>query len=140
MTAAERLLARLDGVRETKPGRWKARCPAHPDRNPSLCIDQVDDGRLLVKCQAGCATDSVMFSVGLSLRDLFERPIDHSFAPVRQDWHLREAIAAIAHESRVVTVAASDIAAGLRLSDADVSRLAVAAGRIAAAHRRLYGA
>jgi hypothetical protein len=81
----------------------------------------------------------VLAAVGLQLRDLYDQPLDHERKPTRQEWHLREAIAAIAHEARVLVIAATDIAAGLRLSDADVSRLSVAAGRIAAAYRRLYG-
>ena len=33
---------------------WMARCPAHPDRNPSLSIRQ-DSDRVLVHCHAGCS-------------------------------------------------------------------------------------
>lgn len=40
-------------------GRWHgrsgmARCPAHDDRSPSLSISETRDGRILVKCFAGC--------------------------------------------------------------------------------------
>jgi hypothetical protein len=34
-------------------GGWTARCPAHDDRNPSLSIRDVD-GKVLVRCHAGC--------------------------------------------------------------------------------------
>jgi hypothetical protein len=98
------------------------------------------NGSLLIHCFSGCDVGSVLAAVGLGLRDLYDAPLDQDRKPTRQDWHLRDAIAAIAHEARVVVIAAGDVAAGLRLSDVDVSRLAVAAGRIAAAHRRLYGA
>lgn len=33
---------------------WTARCPAHGDRNPSLSIRDGADGRVLVRCHAGC--------------------------------------------------------------------------------------
>ena len=33
---------------------WVARCPAHEDHNPSLSLKDADDGRVLVKCHAGC--------------------------------------------------------------------------------------
>lgn len=35
-------------------------CPAHDDRNPSLSVDEGQDGRLLVRCFAGCGQDSVI--------------------------------------------------------------------------------
>ncbi|MGH8646770.1 MAG: hypothetical protein ACREX4_20845 [Gammaproteobacteria bacterium] len=35
-------------------GGWMARCPAHDDHNPSLSIHDGDDGKVLVRCHAGC--------------------------------------------------------------------------------------
>ena len=43
----ERLLSRLDGVRETSTGQYMARCPAHDDKSPSLSVTE-RDGKLLV--------------------------------------------------------------------------------------------
>ena len=137
MSAAEKLLARLDGV-QGHDGRWRARCPAHGSQGRSLSVAD-REGTLLINCFGGCDAGAVLGAVGLGLKDLYDAPLGHHYRPTRQEWHLREAIAAIAHEARVVVIAAGDVAAGLRLSDVDVSRLSVAAGRIAAAHRRLYG-
>jgi hypothetical protein len=67
----EVLLDRLDGVRRAGPNSWMARCPAHPDRNPSLSIT-LRDGRVLVHCFAGCHPDAVLGAVGLTWRDLRE--------------------------------------------------------------------
>src|SRR5262249_24021292 len=33
---------------------WMARCPAHQDRDPSPAITDAKDGRVLVRCHAGC--------------------------------------------------------------------------------------
>jgi hypothetical protein len=33
---------------------WMARCPAHADRAPSLSIAETRDGKVLVRCHAGC--------------------------------------------------------------------------------------
>jgi len=33
---------------------WMARCPAHDDREPSLSIRGANDGKVLVRCHAGC--------------------------------------------------------------------------------------
>ena len=46
-------------------------CPAHDDSNPSLSIDEADDGRVLLHCHRGCATDAVVSSMGLAMSDLF---------------------------------------------------------------------
>ena len=41
-------------------GGWMARCPAHDDRTPSLSIRDADDGKVLVRCHAGCDQASVI--------------------------------------------------------------------------------
>ena len=48
-----------------------AKCPVHADNAPSLNIDEAD-GKVLVKCQAGCDTRDVIAALGLSMTDLFE--------------------------------------------------------------------
>jgi hypothetical protein len=53
--------------------RWKARCPAHDDRTPSLSIATGKDGRVLLRCWAGCDTLAVLRALGLDWSDLFER-------------------------------------------------------------------
>jgi len=67
----EVLLGRLEGVRRAGAGSWMARCPAHPDRNPSLSI-ALRDGRVLLHCFAGCPPEAVLGAVGLTWKDLRE--------------------------------------------------------------------
>src|ERR1051326_4441914 len=57
-------------VRRSTKG-WTAQCPAHDDRTPSLSIGVGDDGRVLLKCFAGCSTLDVLSAVGIEPRDLF---------------------------------------------------------------------
>ena len=71
MTARE-LLSRLEAVRPVKGG-WQARCPAHPDKSPSLSITE-SDGRVLLKCFAGCETSAIVAAMGLEMSDLFTEP------------------------------------------------------------------
>lgn len=66
----ERLLGSLQGVRATGSG-WSARCPAHADGHNSLSIAAGDDGRVLLRCFAGCTAESVVDALGLRLADLF---------------------------------------------------------------------
>lgn len=49
---------------------WKAKCLAHDDNKPSLSINEGDDGRVLVKCHAGCRTEDVVTAAGLTMADL----------------------------------------------------------------------
>ena len=42
---------------------YTARCPAHADHNPSLSLRDGRDGRILVKCHAGCEQTVVIASL-----------------------------------------------------------------------------
>jgi len=64
------ILSRLQLAKETSPGHWQARCPAHDDSNPSLAISQGDKG-IVLHCHAGCTPDAVCSALGLTLADLF---------------------------------------------------------------------
>jgi putative DNA primase/helicase len=57
MTAAA--LARALGGRPSGSG-WEACCPAHEDRTPSLSIGDAPDGKVLVRCHAGCSQEEVI--------------------------------------------------------------------------------
>jgi hypothetical protein len=65
------VFAALVQARRAGAGRWLARCPAHDDRNPSLSIGTGQDGRVLLRCFAGCATSNILAAVGLRFSDLF---------------------------------------------------------------------
>jgi len=66
----ELVLQRL-GDYEKRNGDWKAICPAHDDRNPSLSVSQGDDERVVIKCFAGCTPEAIVDAVGLRMADLF---------------------------------------------------------------------
>ena len=46
-------------------------CPAHEDRNPSLSVSEASDGRILLKCHAGCSADEICAALDVSVSDLF---------------------------------------------------------------------
>ena len=50
--------------------RWQALCPAHDDRNPSLAVAEGSDGRVLLKCHAGCTVEAICAALGLRVADL----------------------------------------------------------------------
>jgi len=65
------ILQHFPDARQTGPGKWQARCPAHDDKKPSLSIGRGEDARVLLYCQAGCATADVLRARGLTEKDLF---------------------------------------------------------------------
>jgi len=66
----ESILAKLSRVRR-EGNEWKALCPAHADKNPSLSVRQAD-GKALVHCHAGCSNEVILSALGIEARDLFE--------------------------------------------------------------------
>jgi len=50
---------------------WTEICPAHDDQHSSLSISEGDDGKILLKCHAGCSTKAIIDGAGLTWRDLF---------------------------------------------------------------------
>lgn len=67
---AQTFASRLEHVKRSGTG-WTARCPAHDDRTNSLSINAGDDGRILLKCFAGCSAAEVAAAMDLTLADLF---------------------------------------------------------------------
>ncbi|MGH8615539.1 MAG: AAA family ATPase, partial [Gammaproteobacteria bacterium] len=63
------ILSRFQGVRQRGKG-WLALCPAHDDHEPSLSIGLSGD-KILVRCRAGCQTNTVLEKAALSMKDLF---------------------------------------------------------------------
>jgi hypothetical protein len=141
MNSTQKLLDRLDRVRPSGAGRWMARCPAHDDGRASLSIRDID-GRTLLHCFAGCSTSAVLGSIGMELRELFDRPLEHGKPALRDrgHWHgTRAALESLRDEVRIVAICANDIVTGRPLQAHDADRVAVAAGRIGQAVEVLYG-
>ena len=74
MSPIETIIEKLNeagcGPTETASG-YQSRCPAHDDLQPSLSISEGSDGKVLIKCHAGCTTEKIVDSVGLKMKDLF---------------------------------------------------------------------
>src|SRR6266702_2751216 len=68
--ALEQVLSHLKGVRTSTRG-WRACCPAHADRQPSLSIGLGEHGQVLLKCFAGCSLERITEAMGLTITDLF---------------------------------------------------------------------
>lgn len=66
----DQFLSRLQKVVRNGHG-WKALCPAHADTDASLSVSTGDDGRILLKCFAGCSAEDICRAVGTKIADLF---------------------------------------------------------------------
>ena len=131
--SAETLLQHLQKVKRTRPGNWLACCPAHSDKTASLSVRELDDGRVLAHCFAGCSVEEILSSIGLTFDDLFpEKEIQHG-KPERRPFPAADILRAIAFESILVLIAAADLLAGNPFNETDRARLALAASRIQAA-------
>lgn len=131
MTAAA-LLDRLDGLQGRGP-RWRAICPAHTSKHGtrSLSVLELDDGRTLVRCHAGCDVQEVLGAVGLTFEALYPpRPLEHRHGPVRKPWRASDVVAALRGELYVGAVLLMGMAAGHPPTDEDRARASVAVERI----------
>ena len=91
---------------------------------------ELDDGRVLIHCFAGCSVAGILTAVGLNFDSLFPgRSIEHG-RRVSHPFSALDALRCIAFEATLSAVAASNLAQGTPLSRADRMRLLRAAGRI----------
>lgn len=63
-------LALLKGVKRARDGQYEDLCPGHDDREPSLSIRE-SEGKILLKCFAGCELIDILKPLGLKPKDLF---------------------------------------------------------------------
>lgn len=136
---ADALLSRLDRVKRTGEGRWQARCPAHDDRGPSLSIRELQDGRVLLHCFAGCCVEDVIGAVGMTFDDLFPEKLVPDAKRERLPFNPLDVLHSVGKESLIVMLASRDLLSGKSISDADHKRLVVAVGRINEAVRICNG-
>jgi hypothetical protein len=137
MSAAAKLLDRLAGVKQTAPDRWLAKCPAHEDRSPSLSLRELDDGRVLLHDFGGCEVGAVLAALGLSLPDLFDKPLGN-FPPSRSRIPARDLLEIISEEVSVAAIVIADVLAGKAVDEEDWRRLSQAAARIGRVRDHLH--
>jgi len=134
----EKLLSNLKKVKGGRD-RWTASCPAHEDRSPSLAIRETEDGRILLKCFGGCSVQEIVGSIGMDIGELFppDDKLSHHKPKVKNAFYATDLLRVIEFESVLVSVAASNLANGVKLNDNDRSRLRKAQERIIEAARHI---
>lgn len=73
--------SRFEKVRRTGSG-FVARCPGHEDKQASLSVSAGADGRILLKCHAGCAVPDICSAMQITLSDLFAAPNPKNTMPI----------------------------------------------------------
>lgn len=70
----ESVLAQLENV-TPQGSRYRATCPAHVDRSPSLQVTPGDKG-ILLKCWSACSLAEICLALGIEQTDLFYDALD----------------------------------------------------------------
>jgi hypothetical protein len=129
--SVESVLSRLDRVKQTAPGRWVARCPAHDDNGPSLSIRATPDDTVLIHCFAGCETSDVLAEIGLTFSDLYPpRPASPATRHRKPPTDYRGLWLLCRRAFYVVWVATERLEAGLKLSPDDLALVQASRRRI----------
>ena len=129
-------LARLDGVTQTGKS-YKALCPVHGDKTPSLSVKEGDDGRVLLHCFAGCCVGEIVAAMGLRMADLFACGAGKEYVSKLPCVSALELRAATDHERLILFIVKADQRAGKVVSQSDLDRTKIALDRIAMAGRFL---
>lgn len=127
-----KLLSSLAHVKKAGTGKWSARCPAHQDRGPSLSVRELEDGRVLLHCFAGCSTDDVLVSLNMAFGDLFPQGgfLGVEMKPVHRPWNASDVLTALAFEVLVAFNYAKQMAGGSALNSSEQARLLQCSQRI----------
>ena len=91
MSAFDDVIAKLEGVKKLPNGSYLALCPSHPDKNPSLSVTN-SNGKVLLKCFAGCDTEQILGALGLSMSDLYDDKPKESKPKVVAEYEYHDAI------------------------------------------------
>ena len=129
MSSLETLVSRLNKTKCTGSNRWMAECPSHSDRTASLSIRELDDGRILLHCFAGCDVGEILDAIGLTVNDLFPSRMPYA-KPERRPFPASDVLRGIAFEAQIVAIAAGDMVQGVVLDAKTKDRVFLAAGRI----------
>lgn len=132
----DNFISRLHKPRQTGRDSWIACCPAHADKSPSMTIREVEEGKVLVHCFAGCGIDEIVGAVGISLADLMpERQPDALRRPMSVPFNARDVLACIQSDATLLCLFISDVTQAKAITPQEAANAYKAAARIVAATR-----
>lgn len=130
--SVDKLLNGLQKVKRTSNQSWMACCPSHTDRSPSLSIKDTGEGRLILKCFAGCETIDVLGALGLDWEDVMPPKTEFTptVKPQKHTIYANDALRVVKTEAQIITMAAMDITKGRTINEAEMNRIRLAMKRI----------
>ena len=134
----ETLLQQLDKVKQTGVDKWRACCPSHDDKSPSLAIRELEDGRVLIHCFGGCSVDEILSAIGLDFSVLYPpKPTHHQYPVIKKPWNSTDVLNCLAFEILVAYNCSNAMASGEQLNQTDQERLLICVTRLQAGLRIL---
>ena len=130
MSAADKLLSRLQRVKRTGPAKWIASCPTREDKSPSLSVRELYDGTVLLHDHGGESVEAILAAVGLSFADLYPTQPGNFAKPTRRPFNASDVLSLMAFESSVIVLIACRVSKGMDEGDPDRNRLLEAARRL----------
>ena len=129
---AQAFVDRCDKARSTGNGTWIACCPAHGDKSPSMTVRELEDGRVLIHCFAGCEVHDILRAVALDWDAIFPDKLsnDHCGPLRRRSFPAADVLEAVSNELLVAFLIAGDIHKKRDVSQEGYARLQVAMQRI----------
>ena len=125
-------LALLENVSETSTG-WRASCPtafhARGDRSRGLQIGAGHDGRILIRCYAGCRYDEVCAALDVKTSDLFPENECRDPKPLRPNY--KQVLDVVCEDCYAVAIGLNDLLEGKEVPTSDIERLRDSAHRLA---------
>jgi hypothetical protein len=132
--SVDKLLNNLKKVQRKANNAWMACCPAHDDRSPSLSIKDTGDGKLVLKCFAGCETIDVLGAICLDWEDVMppKQPVERiqTMKPQKPTIYATDALRVVKTEAQIITMAAMDITKGRKINEPEMARIKLAMERI----------
>lgn len=138
----ERLLSRLDKVEQLPPrqhqARYRACCPAHDDKKPSLSITLSQSDTILLRCWSGCSVEEVVGAVGMDMQDLFPKDVQaHHVPKERRPFSADQAAKVVAADAMLTAMVISRVRRGDKVSQVDMDAIIDAHARCTAIARGL---
>lgn len=128
MSNIDNILNALSGVKKIGQRRHKALCPVHQEKTPSLHITELDGDRIVMHC-FGCGANGVEIcqAAGIDLDSLFpEKLPQEGFKRERTPFPASDILKSMAHEAKIISMAAEHIAKGFSLAQIDSDRITMA--------------
>lgn len=71
------ILNYFNDIKKIGDNSYQCKCPSHDDKKASLTITE-DNDKILMHCHAGCELNSILKSVGLTEKDLFNNTLKNT--------------------------------------------------------------